>query len=563
MSTPNLPLIKETSTVIRPLSHFFLRPDVANGKAYVPVVGSRFEPRPPGRITEAHFDLTVDVDSAIEDSLGADFRESDQDDTDYDAANVPPLDRDYASDPEGFKAYYEQARATWTDEELEVMKHTLKSRGMEAFLKEYVVERQERVEKLLFAFGVILSREQRKLDDLALLPVLKAALTRALRRRPRVKRSGRRLQTVVDKIRKSRRIMVLTGAGISVSCGIPDFRSRNGLYSQLFCSAQYELDDPQQIKIYPSNFAPSPCHRFIKALERRNKLLRNYTQNIDTLEAKAGIRRVLQCHGSFATASCINCRERVPGDAIKDDLLAQRVPLCKLCNANEPVAVKPKRVRKKKKKKRTDGWESEEPEEPAAPLPAGIMKPDITFFGEKLANEFDRQLFDDVKRVDLLLIIGTSLKVRPVSEILTHIPHRVPIFVINKTPITHIKADYQLLGDADVIVEYLADKLEWDISPETPLPKSARTARKKRKRTERRVAGSGIIMFEGAEGGKYVADLTANKPGPYWDWTSDGDDADSECDEPPLKKKTDRGRFSHKSHVEAQEARYGLKSLFP
>lgn len=163
-------------------------------------------------------------------------------------------------------------------------------------------------------------------------------------------------------------------------------------------------------QIYPSNFEPSPCHRFIKAMQDRNKVckitfllsskcfywylvafegmslvglfmsvvwilrlaLQDYTQNIDTLEMKAGIDRVLQCHGSFRTASCIHCHTKVPGDAIKDDLMACRVPLCKSCNDAKSL-LKLRNPRKKKKKKRNDGWESDE-DERKPPLPPGIMK---------------------------------------------------------------------------------------------------------------------------------------------------------------------------------------------
>ncbi|THH09908.1 hypothetical protein EW145_g1697 [Phellinidium pouzarii] len=454
-------------------------------------------------ITEDNFDLAVDVDSEIEDSLGADFWESDHNDTDFDPDYVQPLDRDYVDDPEEFKAYLERARSAWTEKELHHMKSFLKSKGMEAWLKEYVITRREPVEKLLFAFGVLLSKERRNLDDFDLLPLLKAALIRRFL------------------------IFSLHRAGISVSCGIPDFRSRNGLYSQLFSSGLYDLDDPQQM--FDINyFKNNPAVFYSFAQLTLGSVTKNYTQNIDTLETKAGIKNVLQCHGSFATASCINCRSRVPGDEIKNDLLAQRIPLCKFCNTAQLDVVKPKRTRKKKKKKRNDGWESEEPEEPASPLPPGIMKPDITFFGEKLSNEFDRKIFEDIKSVDLLLIIGTSLKVRPVSEILTHIPHHVPVVVINKTPLVHIKADCQLLGDADVIIEYLADKLGWDISPASS-PKQSR----KRSRTERREIGTtGVIMFDGAEGGRFVADLLAKKPPFEWDWTTSDEDADSESEEP-------------------------------
>ncbi len=148
------------------------------------------------------------------------------------------------------------------------------------------------------------------------------------------------LEDVVRLIRSSRNVMVLTGAGVSVSCGIPDFRSRDGVYARLAVDFP-DLPDPQAMfdinyfkkdprpffkfarEIYPGQFAPSPCHRFIRSLERHGKLLRNYTQNIDTLEQVVGIEKVVQCHGSFATASCMKCKHRVSAHYIKHDIFNQ------------------------------------------------------------------------------------------------------------------------------------------------------------------------------------------------------------------------------------------------
>ena len=124
--------------------------------------------------------------------------------------------------------------------------------------------------------------------------------------------------------------------------------------------------------------------------------------------------------------------------------MTKRIPLCKICNNPETQPEKPKKLKKKRKKKRTDGWESDVDEDMIPSYPPGIMKvtstalsshvlhgfiaispfyqPDITFFGEKLTDDFDDKLMEDRKSTDLLLVIGTSLKVAPVAEILSKVP---------------------------------------------------------------------------------------------------------------------------------------------
>ena len=103
--------------------------------------------------------------------------------------------------------------------------------------------------------------------------------------------------------------------------------------------------------------------------------LQNYTQNIDTLETLAGVQHVLQCHGSFATASCLLCRRRVPGLEIEADILGRKVPLCAVCNAPSSSATTAKKVRGKKKKKKANEWDSDVEDESDGPdFPPGIMK---------------------------------------------------------------------------------------------------------------------------------------------------------------------------------------------
>lgn len=144
----------------------------------------------------------------------------------------------------------------------------------------------------------------------------------------------------VDLIKKSKNIIVLTGAGISTSLGIPDFRSKEiGLYSKL-ASLGLPIGDPQDVfnievfkqdpnifftvakDILPEIDRYTPTHKFIYLLQQKGKLLTNYSQNIDNIESAAGIlpEKLIQCHGSFATATCFQCGYQVPGETIFADI---------------------------------------------------------------------------------------------------------------------------------------------------------------------------------------------------------------------------------------------------
>ncbi|EDW63835.2 NAD-dependent histone deacetylase sirtuin-1 [Drosophila virilis] len=267
---------------------------------------------------------------------------------------------------------------------------------------------------------------------------------------------------VIELVHKSERIIVLTGAGVSVSCGIPDFRSTNGIYARLAHDFP-DLPDPQAMfdinyfkrdprpfykfarEIYPGEFKPSPCHRFIKMLETKGKLLRNYTQNIDTLERVAGIQRVIECHGSFSTASCTKCKYKCNADALRADIFAQRIPVCPQCQPNVEHSV--------------DASVAVTEEQLKQLVENGIMKPDIVFFGEGLPDEYHTVMATDKDKCDLLIVIGSSLKVRPVAHIPSSIPASVPQILINREQLHHLKFDVELLGDSDVIINQICQRL--------------------------------------------------------------------------------------------------------
>lgn len=193
-----------------------------------------------------------------------------------------------------------------------------------------------------------------ELDDMTLWQIVINILSEPPKRKKR--KDINTIEDAVKLLQECKKIIVLTGAGVSVSCGIPDFRSRDGIYARLAIDFP-DLPDPQAMfdieyfrkdprpffkfakEIYPGQFQPSLCHKFIALSDKEGKLLRNYTQNIDTLEQVAGIQKIIQCHGSFATASCLICKYKVDCEAVRGDIFNQVVPRCPRCPADEPLAI--------------------------------------------------------------------------------------------------------------------------------------------------------------------------------------------------------------------------------
>eukprot|EP00127_Corallochytrium_limacisporum_P006930 Clim_evm16s238 gene=Clim_evmTU16s238 len=214
---------------------------------------------------------------------------------------------------------------------------------------------------------------------------------------------------------KFKRILVVSGAGLSVSAGIPDFRTPGtGLYDNL---EKYNLPYPEAIftmdffntdpspffllskELMPGKFKPTLGHFFIRMLHDRGLLLRAYTQNIDTLEREAGVPgdRVIEAHGSFATATCQTrkCRCKVELKDIRDRVLSGEIPRCNECKEE------------------------------------GVLKPDIVFFGESLPERFFNNVDRDVDEADLVIVMGTSLAVAPVCMLPTMVDRMVPRVLIN------------------------------------------------------------------------------------------------------------------------------------
>ncbi|KAI9884384.1 MAG: hypothetical protein M1823_003838 [Watsoniomyces obsoletus] len=373
----------------------------------------------------------------------------------------------------------------------------LRAVGSDRFFKETVDTGTITAKKLCTAFDIRLPAFLEGAPDEAYYPLLGLGISRELSKRIKLPQYNT-IDHAVKLLRESKNIIVLTGAGISTSLGIPDFRSKDtGLYSKL---EHLGLSDPQEVfdinlfrqdpsifysvakDILPATDRYTPTHAFIRLLQDRKKLLTNYSQNIDDIESKAGIRpeKLIQCHGSFATASCLACSNQVKCEEIFDKLKAGKLAYCRACTGrrSQTGGLKRKReagranvgngngkMRRKCRGPESDTDEGEDDGDGGDLI--SVMKPDITFFGEALPGIFhDRLVKHDRDKVDLVIVIGTSLKVAPVSEIVGFLPPNVPQIYISREPVSHIDFDIELLGDCDVVVAELCRRAGWNLTHE-------------------------------------------------------------------------------------------------
>ncbi|KAJ6137566.1 Sirtuin family [Penicillium samsonianum] len=255
------------------------------------------------------------------------------------------------------------------------------------------------------------------------------------------------IQSIVDRVKSGKvtRIVVLTGAGISTGAGIPDFRSPNtGLYDKL---APLRLPYPEAIfhinyfshtpepfyaiarARHPGNLKPTVTHAFLALLAKKNLLHFLFTQNIDGLEQDAGVPpdKVLWAHGNWKSQHCYKCKSSYPADLMKKAILAGEVPYCLETGCR------------------------------------GAVKPDVVFFGQPLPAEFGEKE-KEVLEADLMLVMGTSLRVAPCSRLPVLVKEGIPRVLINNEKVGDLgnrDEDVCILGSCDDGVRQLADALGW------------------------------------------------------------------------------------------------------
>jgi NAD-dependent deacetylase len=199
------------------------------------------------------------------------------------------------------------------------------------------------------------------------------------------------LHELAGAMRASRYTVVLTGAGASTDSGLPDFRSKQGLWQGIdpmkLASMTALRNNPVEFyqfyryRLSRLNGAqPNPVHTGITALQRAGYVHALITQNIDGLHQAAGSRGVIEMHGSLRECVCLECQRRYPSDLLDVEVAsAADVPRCPECR--------------------------------------GALKPDVILFEEALPMEAMEAAIDSTYRADLFIVIGSSLEVGPVNQL--------------------------------------------------------------------------------------------------------------------------------------------------
>ncbi len=214
------------------------------------------------------------------------------------------------------------------------------------------------------------------------------------------------IQKLKEMIGKSENIVFFGGAGVSTESGIPDFRSKDGLYNQkneYNCDPEYLLsidcfqDKPEifwkfyRDKILIDGVEPNDAHRALAKLEQDGKLRAVVTQNIDNLHELAGSKSVYHIHGSVLENHCPACGKAYTLQEIRN---MPEVPHCS-CGA--------------------------------------VIKPDVTLYGELLPEDAWQGATQSIRKADMLIIAGTSLQVNPAASLVTYFAGD-SLAIINRTP---------------------------------------------------------------------------------------------------------------------------------
>lgn len=213
---------------------------------------------------------------------------------------------------------------------------------------------------------------------------------------------------------QAKHIVFLTGAGVSTASGIPDFRSANGLYTkdknaEYYLSHRYFVSDPAGFyqfckdNLYFPAAKPNVIHQKQAALTQQGRAT-VITQNIDGLYEKAGTKHLVNFHGTLERVYCEQCHQTVPvSDYLKSRLHA------------------------------SDG---------------GNLRPDIVLYDEAIPEDAIQQSLAALSAADLVVIVGTSLKVYPFAGLVQYANPAAKLIAVNQEPLALPAGATMVTGDA-------------------------------------------------------------------------------------------------------------------
>jgi NAD-dependent deacetylase len=233
------------------------------------------------------------------------------------------------------------------------------------------------------------------------------------------------LQKCSEIIKHAKKIVVLTGAGMSTESGIKDFRSRTGIYQmapEYILSLPYFFKNPKEFyqfateNLYHPEAVPNKGHEILAKWENEGKSVQIITQNVDGLHQLAGSQDVIEFHGSIKTATCMNCGKNYSTMEIEARFKAsEEFFVCNHCESTD--------------------------------IHDRYIKPDVVLFGDRgewFTEEGFQEITDRIQVADCVIVLGTSLQVTPFSIFPSYRGKSAPLIIINKgdTPYDHAPNTY-------------------------------------------------------------------------------------------------------------------------
>ena len=231
-----------------------------------------------------------------------------------------------------------------------------------------------------------------------------------------------------------RRIAVLTGAGISTDSGIPDYRGPDSPASNPMTIRQFTSDPVFRQRYWARNHVgwrhmdatlPNAGHRALAALQNAGVVTGVITQNVDLLHTKAGSANVLNLHGSYAQVICLSCGHTISRAALAERLEALNPGFIERAAAVGGLAVAPD----------ADAIVADTASFRYLDCPrcAGMLKPDIVYFGESVPKQVVDQAYSSVDEAEALLVAGSSLTVFSGYRFVRHAAARgIPVAIVNR-----------------------------------------------------------------------------------------------------------------------------------